>query len=78
VKIGQLKIPRWIPDTDVCFLVLMVLCSFLLLQTPNEDLQNFSRPNKRALHKKAKSRSRKKVTTKDIRQEVIGELEDWD
>jgi hypothetical protein len=56
----------------------MVLCSFLLLQTPNEDLQNFSRPNKRALHKKAKSRSRKKVTTKDIRQEVIGELEDWD
>jgi hypothetical protein len=47
-------------------------------QAPNEDLQNFSRPNKRALHKKAKSRSRKKATTKDIRQEVIGELDDWD
>mmetsp|Transcript_14532 Transcript_14532/g.15222 ORF Transcript_14532/g.15222 Transcript_14532/m.15222 type:complete len:125 (+) Transcript_14532:1-375(+) len=63
VKLGQLKIPRWIPDTD----------------TPNEDLQNFSRPNKRALHKKAaKTRGRKKLATKDVRQEVIGEIDDYE
>jgi hypothetical protein len=58
-------------------MIVFLVSRLVNLQAPNEDLQNFSRPNKRALHKKAaKSRSRKKATTKDIRHEVIGELDD--
>jgi hypothetical protein len=52
----------------------------LCVKSPTESLQNFSRStNKRALHKKAaKSRGRKKLTTKGVRQEVIGEIDEYE
>ncbi len=86
VKIGELKIPKWLPDSEVQYssFDFPSLCLHPARshssQEPNEDLQK-TQSNKRALHKKAgKSRSKRKSTTRDVRQEVIGDYEDenWD